>query len=154
METINVNSIKGLFDYPKNIAEGINKVTLQLISKGSTDGAKQIQEAFDHYKIGTKEILRGNLDVAVENNLKGLGNLGMVVFDVAKITAGGIIGSVTLPVTLAAIGIDKSGEAIADKLENSKNNYAKTLSTLFRPVVGKNSDTKLEVYLADCVRTK
>jgi len=140
--------VKGLIDYPKNVSEAVTELGNKLIVKNVKKAEKQVQEIKDNFKGGLKGLIKGELDKAVTCNLELAGNIADLAVSSVKATVGAAVKVLTLPSTLLLIGADKGGEIIADKLENATNNYAKTLSTFFRPVFGKDSSTDLKGYMA------
>jgi hypothetical protein len=134
-------SVKGLLDYPKDIAMGITEYAAEGQAKNlvelyddAADVKRNLGDTWDHLK-------KGEIGQAAGDTLRAVGNAGQTVGNFLQVglhtLLGGVSTAVSLPLNLLDKGAEKVGEHFAKPDTGVVGRAVGSVSTFFG---GKNSN--------------
>ena len=138
------SSVKGLLDYPKDVFVGVTATAIKSFERSF----KAMNESADAVIAETGSALEGlkegELDKMALSVFDASGNLATFIGHGVKAGVSTWVGGVALIPAAVLHYTDKAGEWVGQKLDNSNNNYGKTLGTVPRVLVGKESNGDTE----------
>lgn len=147
-----VSSVKGLLDYPKDLAmsvtefaaEGQAKNMVELFADGA-DIKRNLGDSWEHLK-------KGEIASAALDTVRALGNTGSASVNFLQVGFSAMLGGVSTVVSLPLNLLDKGAEKAGQYFAGSENTAGKAVGKVFTVLGGENSNVGYQQALQSAAR--